>query len=93
MSADVNGTVVVNMLTLEVVVEDVPTQKEQPGKITAHQKLQEKQGWTRQHCYGAAVQSGQFRSVSGYLNGIRQAYKEVTKPGYRGGYLAHWEVT
>ena len=92
MGDGVNGTVVVNMLTLEVAVEDIPAQREQPGQTTAHQKLLEKQGWKRQHCYGAAIQKGQFRPVSGYLNGIRQAYKETTKPGYDGELHAYGSV-
>ena len=37
--SDVNGTVVVNMLTLEVAVEDVDTAGEKAGKTTAHETL------------------------------------------------------
>ena len=47
-TSDVNGTVVVNMLTLEVAVEDIDTAGEKAGKTTAHEILLMNAGWKRQ---------------------------------------------
>ena len=82
--AKVNATVVVNIFTLEVAVEDVNTDGEKKGLKTAHETLLDQAGWTRPYCYGGAVQQGKFRPVSGFLNGFREGYKAVTAPGYDG---------
>ena len=79
---DANATVVVNIFTLEVAVEDISTEGEAKGLKTAHETLLDKAGWTRPYCFGAAVQKGNFRPVSGFLNGLREGYKTVTEPGY-----------
>ena len=86
--SDVNGTVVVNMLTLEEAVEDVDTAGEKAGKTTAHETLLIHAGWKRHHCFGAAVQKGQFRVVSGFRHGLREGYKIVTAPAYDGPHSA-----
>ena len=90
--SDVNGTVVVNMLTLEVAVEDVDTAGEKAGKTTAHETLLIHAGWKRHHCFGAAVQKGQFRVVSGFRNGLREGYKIVTAPAYDGPHSAFGQL-
>ena len=90
--SDVNGTVVVNMLTLEVAVEDVDTAGEKAGKTTAHETLLIHAGWKRHHCFGAAVQKGQFRVVSGFINGLREGYKIVTAPAYDGPHSAFGQL-
>ena len=41
-------------------------------------------GWTPPYCYGFAVQQGNFRPVSGFLNGLREGYKAVTALGCDG---------
>ena len=82
--ADVNATVVVNILSLTVAVEDIRTQGELKGLKTAHETLLDKTGWRRACCFGAAVKEGKFRPVSGFLNGLREGYKLVTEPGYDG---------
>ena len=86
---DANATVVVNIFTLEVAVEDISTEGEAKGLKTAHETLLDKAGWTRPYCFGGAVQKGQFRPVSGFLNGLREGYSKVTKPGYAGRLTAH----
>ena len=90
--SDVNGTVVVNMLTLEVAVEDVDTAGEKAGKTTAHETLLIHAGWERHHCFGAAVQKGQFRVVSGFIDGLREGYKIVTAPAYDGPHSAFGQL-
>ena len=90
--SDVNGTVVVNMLTLEVAVEDVDTAGEKAGLTTAHETLLIHAGWKRHHCFGAAVQKGQFRVVSGFINGLREGYKIVTVPAYDGPHSAFGQL-
>ena len=87
---DVNAAVVVNMLTLEVVVQNIETAGESAGQTTAHETLLTRAGWTRNCCYGGAVQLGEFRAVSGYINGLREGYKAVTAPGYDGPYSCLW---
>ena len=82
--SDVNGTVVVNMFTLEVAVEDIDTACEKAGKTTAHEILLMHAGWKRHCCFGAAVQKGEFRVVSGFINGLREEYQIVTPPAYNG---------
>ena len=86
--AKVNATVVVNIFTLEVAVEDVNTDGEKKGLTTAHETLLDHAGWTRPYCYGGAVQQGKFRPVSGFLNGFREGYKAATAPGYDGQLIA-----
>ena len=86
---DANATVVVNIFTLEIVVEDISTEGEAKGLKTAHETLLDKAGWTRPYCFGGAVQKGKFRPVSGFLNGLREGYKAVTAPGYAGQLTAH----
>ena len=86
---DANATVVVNIFTLEVAVEDISTEGEAKGLKTAHETLLDKAGWTRPFCFGGAVQKGKFRPVSGFLNGLREGYKAVTEPGYGGQLMAH----
>ena len=81
--SDVNGTVVVNMLTLEVAVEDVDTAGEKAGLTTAHETLLIHAGWKRHHCFGAAVQKDQFRVVSGFINGLREGVHDCHRPGVR----------
>ena len=88
-AVDVNATVVVNMLTLEVVVQNIETAGESAGQTTAHETLLARAGWKRNCCYGGAVQLGEFRAVSGYINGQREGYKAVTAPGYDGPYRAY----
>ena len=90
--SDVNGTVVVNMFTLEVAVEDVDTAGEKASKTTAHETLLIHAGWKRHHCFGAAVQKGQFRVVSGFINGLREGYKIVTAPAYEGPHSAFGQL-
>ena len=85
---DVNATVVVNMLTLEVVVQNIETAGESAGQTTAHEMLLARAGWKRNCCYGGAVQRGEFRAVSGYINGLREGYMAVTAPGYDGPHRA-----
>ena len=82
--AKVNATVVVNVFTLEVAVEDVNTDGDKKGLTTAHETLLDHAGWTRPYCFGGAVQQGKFRPVSGFLNGFREGYKAATAPGYDG---------
>ena len=89
---DVNATVVVNMLTLEVVVQNIETAGESAGQTTAHETLLARAGWKRNCCYGGAVQLGEFRAVSGYINGLREGYKAVTAPGYDGPYRAYGQL-
>ena len=89
---DVNATVVVNMLTLEVVVQNIETAGESAGQTTAHETLLARAGWKRNCCYGGAVQRGEFRAVSGYINGLREGYKAVTAPGYDGPYRAYGQL-
>ena len=67
-----------NIFALEVAVEDVNTDGEKKGLKTAHETLLDHAGWTRPYCYGGAVQQGNFRPVSGFLNGLREGYKAVT---------------
>ena len=81
---DANATVVFNIFTLEIVVEDISTVGEAKGLKTAHETLLDKAGWNRPYCFGGAVQKGKFRPVSGFLNGLREGYKVVTDPGYAG---------
>ena len=88
----VNGTVVVNMLTLEVAVEDIDTAGEKTGKTTAHETLLIHAGWKRHYCFGAAVQKGQFRVVSGFINGLREGYKIVTALAYDGPHSAFGQL-
>ena len=57
-TAEANGTVVTNMLTLEVAVEDINTPGESAGLKTAHTTLVEKTGWPLACCFGGAVQKG-----------------------------------
>ena len=83
---------VVNIFTLEVAVEDVYTDGEKKGLKTAHETLLDHAGWTRPYCYGGAVQQGNFRPVSGFLNGLREGYKAVTSPGYDGQLTAFGPV-
>ena len=83
-AAKVNATVVVNIFTLEVAVEDVNTDGEKKGLTTAHETLLDHARWARPYFYGGAVQQGKFRPVSGFLNGSREGYKAVTAPGYDG---------
>ena len=64
---DANATVVVNLFTLEVAVEDISTEREAKRLKTAHETLLDKAGWTRPYCFGGAVQKGKFRPVSGFL--------------------------
>ena len=90
--SDVNGTVVVNMFTLEVAVEDVDTAGEKAGLTTAHETLLIHAGWKRHYCFGAAVQKGQFRVVSGFINGLREGYKTVTAPEYDGPHSAFGQL-
>ena len=90
--AKVNATVVVNIFTLEVAVEDVNTDGEKKGLKTAHETLLDHAGWTQPYCYGGAVQQGNFRLVSGFLNGLREGYKAVTSPGYDGQLTAFGPV-
>ena len=90
--SDVSGTVVVNMLTLEVAVEDIDTAGEKAGKTTAHETLLIHAGWKRHYCFGAAVQKGEFRVVSGFINGLREGYKIVTAPAYDGPYSAFGQL-
>ena len=90
--SDVSGTVVVNMLTLEVAVEDIDTASEKAGKTTAHETLLIHAGWKRHYCFGAAVQKGEFRVVSGFINGLREGYKIVTAPAYDGPYSAFGQL-
>ena len=89
---DVNATVVVNMLTLEVVVQNIETAGESAGQTTAHETLLARAGWKRNCCCGGAVQLGEFRAVSGYINGLREGYKAVTAPGYDGPYRAYGQL-
>ena len=89
---DVNATVVVNMLTLEVVVQNIETAGESAGKTTAHETLLARAGWKRNCCYGGAVQRGEFRAVSGYINGLREGYMAVTAPGYDGPHRAFGQL-
>ena len=91
-NAKVNATVVVNIFTLEVAVEDVNTDGEKKGLKTAHETLLDHAGWTRPYCYGGAVQQGNFRPVSGFLNGLREGYKAVTSPCYDGQMTAFGPV-
>ena len=86
---DANATVVVNIFTLEVAVEDISTAGEAKGLKTAHETLFDEAGWTRPHCFGGAVQKGMFRPVSGFLNGLGEGYKAVIKLGYAGQLSAH----
>ena len=86
---DANATVVVNIFTLEVAVEDINTEGEAKGLKTAHETLLDEAGWTRPYCFGGAVQKGKFRPVSGFLNGLREGYKAVTEPGYAGQLTAY----
>ena len=86
---DANATVVVNIFTLEIPVEDISTEGVAKGLKTAHETLLDKTGWTPPYCFGGAVQKGKFRPVSGFLNGLREGYKAVTKPGYAGRMTAH----
>ena len=86
---DANATVVVNIFTLEVAVEDISTEGEAKGLKTAHETLLDEAGWTRPYCFGGAVQKGKFRPVSGFLNGLREGYKAVTEPGYAGQLTAY----
>ena len=86
---DANATVVVNIFTLEVAVEDISTEGEAKGLKTAHETLLDEAGWTRPCCFGGAVQKGKFRPVSGFLNGLRERYKAVIEPGYAGQLTAH----
>ena len=88
-NAKVNATVVVNIFTLEVAVEDV----KKKGLKTAHETLLDHAGWTQPYCYGGAVQQGNFRPVSGFLNGLREGYKAVTAPGYDGQLTAFGSLT
>jgi len=83
-TAEANGTVVINMLTLEVAVEDINTPGESAGLKTAHATLLEKTGWPLACCFGAAVQKGKFRAVSGTIQGMRHGYQTVTEEGYAG---------
>ena len=91
-NAKVNATVVVNIFTLEVAVEDVNTDGEKKGLKTAHETLLDHAGWTRPYCHGGAVQQGNFRPVSGFLNGLREGYKAVAAPGYDGQLTAFGPV-
>ena len=83
-------TVVVNMLTLEVVVQNIETAGESAGQTTAHEMLLARAGWKRNCCCGGAVQHGEFRAVSGYINGYREGYKAVTAPGCDGPIPCLW---
>ena len=87
-TAEANGTVVINMLTLEVAVEDINTPGESAGLKTAHATLLEKTGWRLACCFGGAVQKGKFRTVSGTIQGMRHGYQTVTEEGYAGELLA-----
>ena len=91
--AKVNATVVVNIFTLEVAVEDVNTDGEQKGLKTAHETLLDHAGWTRPYCCGGAVQQGNFRPVSGFLSGAREVFKAVTSPGNAGQLTAFDSLT
>ena len=86
---DANATVVVNIFTLEVAVEDISTEGEAKGLKMAHETLLDEAGWIRPYCFGGAVQKGKFRPVSGFLNGLREGYKAVTEPGYAGQLTAY----
>ena len=44
---DANATMVVNIFTLEVAVEDISTEGEAKGLKTAHETLLDEAGWTR----------------------------------------------
>ena len=90
--SDVNGTVVANMFTLELAVEDVDTVGEKAGKTTAHESFLIHARWKRHYCFGAAVQKGQFRVVSGFINGLREGYKIVTAPAYDGPHSAFGQL-
>ena len=90
--SDVNGTVVVNMFTLEVAVENIDTAGEKAGKTTAHETLLMHAGWQPHYCFGAAVQRGEFRVVSSFIIGLREGYKIVTAPGYEGSYSAFGQL-
>ena len=57
---DVNATVVVNMLTLEVVVQNIETAGESAGQTTAHETLLARAGWKRNCCYGGRSSSENF---------------------------------
>ena len=84
-----NATLVVNIFTLEIAVEDINTEGEAKGLKTAHETLLDEAGWTRHYCFGGAVQKGKFRPVSGFLNGLREGYSKVTEPGYAGQLTAY----
>ena len=90
--SDVNGTVVVNMFTLEVAVEDIDTAGEKAGKTTSHEIPLMHAGWKRQYCFGAAVQKGEFRVVSRFINGLREGYKTVAAPAYNGPHSAFGQL-
>ena len=62
------------------------------AKTTAHETLLARAGWKRNCCYGGAVQLGEFRAVSGYINGLREGYKTVTTPGYDGPYRGYGQL-
>ena len=47
-----NGTVVVNIFTLEIAVEKINTEGEAKWLKTAHETLLDKVGWTRPCCFG-----------------------------------------
>ena len=72
---DANATVVVNIFTLEVAVEDISTEGEAKRLKTAHETLLDEPGWTRPCCFGGAVQKRKFRPLSG--------------PGYAGQLTAY----
>ena len=73
-------------------MQNIETAGESAGQTTAHETLLARAGWTRNCCYGGAVQVGEFRAVPGYINGLREGYKAVTKPGYGGPYRAYGQL-
>ena len=62
------------------------------GQKTAHETLLAPARWKRNCCFGGAVQRGEFRAVSGYINGLREGYKAVTAPGFDGPYRAYGQL-
>ena len=89
---DANATVVVNIFTLEIAVEDVSTECEAKATKTAHQTLLEKAGWTRPYCFGGAVQKGKFRPVSGFPERPSRGILESHRTRLRRATCCPWDA-
>ena len=58
-------------------MENIDAAGEKAGKTTAHETLLMRAGWKRHHCFGAAVQKGEFRVVSGALDTFKEFIEDI----------------